>query len=112
MSFKGVESERYLQQPTIIEALPLTSSSIYLAWKGPINHPGGIGYRIYLSRESEKFKHVNTSSKVRNEVIIHGLEANIRYDVCVTVVDKHYEEAKSSCDDIVIITTPAQLGKF
>jgi hypothetical protein len=107
---KGVESERYLKQPTLIKALPLSSSSIYLAWKGPINHPGGIRYRIYLKKESETFQQHKDISGA--EAIVDGLEANVMYEVCVRVVDKHYKTARSSCDDVAVITTPAQLGKY
>ena len=107
----GVESERYLNQPTLIEALPLSSSSIYLAWKGPINHPGGIKYRIYLKKESETFQQHKDISGSTSDAIVGGLEENVRYEVCVTVVDNLYGTASSSCDDVAVITTPAHLGR-
>lgn len=111
--FKGVGSESgYLKQPTLTEALPLSSTTIFLEWKGPINHPGGINYRIYLKKGSiieDQYKDVPGNY---TRFTLDGLEENARYEVCVRVVDKHYKAAKSSCDDVAVITTPAQLGKY
>ena len=46
------------------------------------------------------------------KVILDHLEENVRYEVRVRVVDNHYKTEKSSGDDVAVITTPAQLGKY
>jgi hypothetical protein len=83
-----------------------------LEWKGPINHPGGIRYRIYVKKESETFRQHNDISGASSKAILDGLEPNVKYEVCVAVVDNHYKTASSSCDDVAVVTTPAQLGKY
>lgn len=111
--FKGVESgSGYLKQPTLTEALPLSPTTIFLEWKGPINHPGGFNYRIYLKKGLKIFKKHKDVPGNYTRVILSGLEENTRYEVCVRVMDNHYETAKGSCDDVAVITTPAQLGKY
>ena len=108
-----MESEsRYLKQATLIEARPISSTAIYLAWKGPIKHPGGIGYCIHLKKGSATLQQERNITGSISNAIVDGLEANMRYEVCVRVVDQHYKTTRSACNDVVVITTPAQLGKY
>ncbi|XP_028413002.1 uncharacterized protein LOC114535873 [Dendronephthya gigantea] len=107
----GVDSEReYLKQVTLTEARPISSTAIYLAWKGPIKHPGGIGYSIHLKKGSSTIQQQKNITGSISNAIVDGLEGNMRYEVCVNVVDKHYKTTRSTCNDVVVITTPAQLG--
>lgn len=99
-------------RPTIIQALPTSSTSIYLRWKEPIQHPGGISYNIYIKKEMGDFSFYQNISAVtrHSDVTLDNLEPNTRYEICIGFVDEH-RATRNNCGNIAVITTPAQIGK-
>ena len=102
----------FLNQPDLKQARALSSSSIYLAWEGrPIrDHPGGFRFGIYLKNSlSSQFQMYTNLSGSTWKYSLEGLQANVRYTICVGTVDQFQ---KSECRKVATVTTPAQKGKL
>ena len=100
-----------MKQPIVKQARALSSSVIYLSWEGPIDHPGGgFNYCIYLKTGSSPLTCHKELPPSDFDYSLRGLQGNVRYTLCVGVVDK-LSKTKNECRKVVIVTTPAQKGK-